>query len=88
MGEDWTNLSFWGALSFKRIEYSCLPFWRNNLIHLERSGGFAGLRLARLAHDIDSTALSPEQEAELNNLIEQSHWFELPPVLRAGASRR
>src|SRR5438128_4843710 len=37
-------------------------------IHLERSGGFAGLRLI---HDIDSTALSPEQQAELNNLIEQ-----------------
>jgi hypothetical protein len=56
-------------------------------IHPERSGGFAGLRLA---HDIDSTALSPEQEAELNNLIEQSHLFELPPVLRAehpGADR-
>ena len=56
-------------------------------IHLERSGGFAGLRLA---HDIDSTALSPEQEAELNNLIEQIHLFELPPVLRAehpGADR-
>jgi hypothetical protein len=56
-------------------------------IHLERSGGFAGLRLA---DDIDSTALAPEQEAELNNLIEQSHLFELPPVLRAehpGADR-
>src|SRR5207247_10531656 len=56
-------------------------------IHLERSGGFAGLRLI---HDIDSTALSPEQQAELNNLIEQSHLFELPPVLRAehaGADR-
>ena len=56
-------------------------------IHLERSGGFAGLRLI---HDIDSTTLSPEQQAELNNLIEQSHLFELPPVLRAehaGADR-
>src|SRR2546430_16927415 len=56
-------------------------------IHLERSGGFAGLRLA---HDIDSTALSPEQQAELNNLIEQSHLFELPAGLRAehaGADR-
>src|SRR5438309_10461701 len=57
-------------------------------IHLERSGGFAGLRLI---HDMDSTALSPGQQAELNNLIEQSHLFELPPVLRAvhaGADRR
>ena len=60
---------------------------RTMQIHFERSGGFAGLRLA---HDIDSGTLPPEQQADLKNLIEQSRFFELPPVLQAerpGADR-
>jgi len=56
-------------------------------IHFERSGGFAGLRLA---HDIDSAILPADQEAHLKDLVEQSRFFELPAVLRAerpGADR-
>ena len=56
-------------------------------IHFERSGGFAGLRLA---HDIDSAILPADQEAPLKDLVEQSRFFELPAVLRAerpGADR-
>jgi len=56
-------------------------------IHFERSGGFAGLRLA---HDIDSSTLPPQQAADLKNLVDQSRFFDLPPVLRAerpGADR-
>src|SRR5207245_9594497 len=48
-------------------------------IHLERSGGFAGLRLI---HDIDSRALSEEQHAELKKLIGLYPLFVHTPVLR------
>lgn len=56
-------------------------------IHLERSGGFAGLRLN---HDLDSSQLSPEEGTELNQLVETSGFFNLPAEARAtnpGADR-
>ena len=49
-------------------------------LHLERSGGFAGLRLS---HDIGSADLSPEEEHELSRLVEAAHFFDLPAVLRS-----
>lgn len=56
-------------------------------IHLERSGGFAGLRLS---HDLDSSQLSPEDGSELNRLVNTSGFFNLPADVRAanpGADR-
>jgi len=43
-----------------------------------------------VAHDIDPATLSPGEEADLKNLVEQPRFFELPAVLRAerpGADR-
>jgi len=56
-------------------------------IHLERSGGFAGLRLS---HDLDSAELSPEDGKELDQLVESADFFDLPEEIRAanpGADR-
>src|SRR5882672_97420 len=56
-------------------------------VRFERSGGFAGITLSG---EFDSANLPPEQTAELNRLIEESRFFELPAVMRttqAGADR-
>jgi Emfourin len=56
-------------------------------LHFERSGGFAGLRQI---HDIGPADLTPEDTAELNSLVESSHFFDLPSQLHAtnpGADR-
>jgi hypothetical protein len=56
-------------------------------IHLERTGGFAGLRLS---HDIGPNDLTPEDTQELNRLVESSKFFDLPSQMKAanpGADR-
>jgi hypothetical protein len=49
-------------------------------LHLERSGGFAGLRLS---HDLDSSQLSPAEDHELSQLVDASGFFNLPADVRA-----
>jgi hypothetical protein len=51
-------------------------------IHLERSGGFAGLRQSS---DLESSQLSQEEGDELNRLVETSGFFDLPAEVRATA---
>ena len=56
-------------------------------LHFERSGGFAGLRQT---HDLGPADLTPEDTAELNHLIDSSHFFDLPAQVHApnpGADR-
>jgi hypothetical protein len=56
-------------------------------MRLERSGGFAGLRLSR---SLDSSQLSPEDNKELGRLVESAGFFDLPSDVRAanaGADR-
>ena len=50
------------------------------LVRFERSGGFAGVTLA---HDFDSSALPPEQTAELTRLVAEAQFFALPGEIRA-----
>ncbi|SRR5712691_13390199 len=51
-------------------------------MRIERSGGFAGLRLS---HDLDSSQLSPEESKELNRLVESAGFFDLPADVRAAS---
>ncbi len=56
-------------------------------IEFERTGGFAGLRLATV---IDSTSLSPEEARQLDQLLEAANFFELPAEMMStgpGADR-
>lgn len=56
-------------------------------IQFERSGGFAGLRLA---HSVSSEALPAEDGKKLKELVEGARFFELPATIRAtepGADR-
>ncbi len=48
-------------------------------IKMERTGGFAGIRVER---DIDSDKLAPADAAQLERLLRKSHFFELPAELR------
>jgi hypothetical protein len=52
-------------------------------IHFERSGGFAGLRLSQ---DVDSANLPPEERSELDRLVEEARFFDLPADVRAANS--
>ncbi|HSS96907.1 MAG TPA: protealysin inhibitor emfourin [Terriglobales bacterium] len=49
-------------------------------VRFERSGGVAGITLA---HDFDSADLSAEQTAELNRLVSEAQFFELPGKIRS-----
>jgi hypothetical protein len=49
-------------------------------IQFERSGGFGGIRLA---HSISADSLPTEERSKLAKLIEDAHFFDLPPVMRA-----
>jgi hypothetical protein len=56
-------------------------------VHLERTGGIAGLRITR---DLDSANLSEPRQAELSQLVTAAHVFDLPPSMRGantGADR-
>ncbi len=55
-------------------------------IDFERTGGFAGLRLATT---VDTDDLPVEEANELRQLVETAHFFALPPTLKstAGADR-
>ena len=44
-------------------------------VYLERSGGFAGMVTSTT---VDTQTLSPDKAHEIQNLIEDSHFFELP----------
>jgi hypothetical protein len=44
-------------------------------IDYERTGGFAGIRLAAT---IDTATLPADQSATLQNLIDEAHFFDLP----------
>ena len=49
-------------------------------IRFERTGGFAGFSLRAT---LDSESLTPEQIEELERLLDQSRFFELPVELEA-----
>jgi hypothetical protein len=49
-------------------------------ISLERSGGFAGIPLSVT---VDTDTLTPEDAAQLQQLVEAAHFFELPKVFPA-----
>ena len=56
-------------------------------MRVERSGGFAGIRVS---HDLDSSQLSPEDGKELDRLVDSAGFFDLPANVRAerpGADR-
>ena len=46
----------------------------------ERTGGFAGLKLQGI---LDSAALSRTQARRLKELLRQSRFFELPPLVKS-----
>jgi hypothetical protein len=60
------------TLSLRRTTTKAEPFMR---IDYERTGGFAGMRLAAT---IDTTTLPADQAAELQDLIDNAHFFDLP----------
>lgn len=47
-------------------------------IHFERSGGFLGTTLSTT---VDTATLPPEEANELGELLQETHFFELPPFL-------
>ncbi len=47
-------------------------------VEFERSGGFAGIRLAAV---IDEAALSPEEARLLHELVDAAGFFDLPPAV-------
>jgi hypothetical protein len=51
-------------------------------INYERTGGFAGMRLAAT---IDTAALSPDQANALQEMIEAARFFDLPAQIPAPA---
>ena len=51
-------------------------------IQLERTGGFAGIKLTK---SLDSADLSPSEVKDLENLLEKSHFFDLSPALADSA---
>ena len=56
-------------------------------IHFERTGGFAGMRVAAT---IDTQSLSPEQANEIEDMVKGVNFFDLPGELEApdpGADR-
>jgi hypothetical protein len=50
-------------------------------IYMERSGGFMG-RKVRTA--VDTSALPAEEAHNLHEMVDETHFFELPPVLEDG----
>jgi len=52
-------------------------------VHFERTGGFAGMRLAAT---IDAASLSPEEARQLRELVDAAGFFELPAEI-GGATR-
>ncbi len=50
------------------------------IIQVERTGGFAGLSMQAV---IDTEHLDAEEREELEELVEQSEFFRLPPRLSA-----
>lgn len=55
--------------------------------HLERSGGFAGLRASA---DVNSESLSSDETQHLRQLVDAAEFFKLPETIRAknpGADR-
>jgi len=52
-------------------------------IFFERTGGFAG---RKLEGTLDSTALPSSQARRLKELLKQSGFFDLPPVLKSAHS--
>lgn len=50
-------------------------------IYMERSGGFMG-RKVRTA--VDTSALPVEEARNLQEMVDETHFFELPPVLEDG----
>jgi hypothetical protein len=47
-------------------------------IYFERSGGFMGTTLSTT---VDTATLAPEEANQLGELLQETHFFELPPVL-------
>ncbi len=54
------------------------------LIWIERTGGFAGIKLT---HKIDTEKLSQEEATEVCKLIEDCKVFEQPPEIKANPKR-
>jgi hypothetical protein len=52
-------------------------------VRLERTGGFAG---TRLAIDLDEASLPPDDRAALRNLVRACDFFALPPRLGGGGA--
>jgi emfourin len=52
-------------------------------VRLERSGGFAG---ARLAVDVEEASLPPDDRAALRDLVRACDFFSLPPRLGGAAT--
>jgi hypothetical protein len=46
-------------------------------IHFERSGGFTGIPVSMI---IDTVSLPSKEARIIQNLVEDSHFFELPPT--------
>ena|SRR5215470_8115550 len=53
-------------------------------IHVERSGGFAGIRLTG---DFDTASCSPEDREQVEKLLQASDFFALPVNLRPANPR-
>ncbi|MCL5998236.1 MAG: hypothetical protein M1546_19615 [Chloroflexi bacterium] len=51
---------------------------------LERTGGFAGMRLTSTA---DTDKLAPEEAKELRQLVEAADFFRLPPTIASQANQ-
>jgi hypothetical protein len=51
-------------------------------ISFERTGGFAGIRLATT---VDSATLTPEEAAQLRTLVDNAKFFALPAKIKATA---
>jgi hypothetical protein len=53
-------------------------------IQFERTGGFAG---RRLTHSFSAESLPEEERSKLTQLIQEAHFFDLPPVMRGTGAR-
>ncbi len=60
-----------------------MPYNVRMRVSFERTGGFAGMKLQRV---IDSKDLLPADAKRLVALLNQSHFFELPPELKCASS--
>ncbi len=90
-----SGLGSLGVIALRGLAVGCSPVpaddtqervWVSEMsikrVHFERSGGFAGLRLAV---ELSGDSLAPEQADELGQLVDRARFFELPSEISGPA---